>query len=215
MKLAIVVNDIDVGIEKRELGPYGTNTYFVVCKKTGESLVVDAPARPATIVKSLANTTPRYILLTHDHYDHTGALDELRARLNVPLAAHVEDSRSLKLPPEILLKDGDTISLGNIRIEVIHTPGHTPGSLCFAFSRYLIAGDTIFPGGPGKTWSPDDFRQIIESITGKLLTLPEDTRIFPGHGDDTYVKTSKEEYAYFMSRPHPPDLYGDVLWASS
>jgi len=198
-----------------ELGPYGTNTYLVVCKNTGESLVVDAPARPATIVKSLVNTTPRYILLTHDHFDHTGALHELRTRLNVPLAAHAEDSGSLKRPPEILLKDGDIVSLGDIRIEVIHTPGHTPGSLCFKIGKYLVAGDTIFPGGPGKTWTPEDFRKIIESIAEKILVMPEDTRIFPGHGADTTVKKSREEYADFVSRSHPADLYGDVLWASS
>ena len=210
-----MVNDADVGIEKMELGPYGTNVYFVVCKTSGESLVVDAPAKPDVIVNNLANTTPRYILLTHDHYDHTGALDRLRSRLNVPLAAHVEDSRSLKKPPEILLKDADTLSLGNIKIEVIHTPGHTPGSLCFRIGRYLIAGDTVFPGGPGKTWSPGDFKQLIESITQKIYILPDDTRIFPGHGDDTTVRKSKDEYADFLSRSHPADLYGDVLWASS
>jgi hydroxyacylglutathione hydrolase len=212
--MVTVANDAGVSIEKMELGPYGTNTYLVVCKKTGESLVVDAPARPATIVRNLVNTKPRYILLTHDHYDHTGALAELRSRLNIPLAAHIEDSRSLKTPPEVLLKDHDTVSLGDIKIEVIHTPGHTPGSLCFRIGRYLIAGDTIFPGGPGKTWSPDDFRQIIESITARILTLPERTRIFPGHGKNTTVKKSKEEYADFSSRPHPADLYGDVLWSS-
>jgi glyoxylase-like metal-dependent hydrolase (beta-lactamase superfamily II) len=153
--------------------------------------------------------------LTHDHFDHTGALDEIRSRLNVPLAAHVEDASSLKNSPEILLKDADILSLGDLKIEVIHTPGHTPGSLCFKIGRYLIAGDTVFPGGPGKTWSPEYFKQIIESITEKIFTLPDDTCIFPGHGDDTTVKRSKDEYADFLSRSHPAGLYGDVLWASS
>ncbi len=115
----------------------------------------------------------------------------------------------------MLLKDGDMITLGNLKIAVLHTPGHTPGSLCFKIIKYLIAGDTIFPGGPGKTWSPEDFKKIIASITGKILTLPDDTAIYPGHGDSTTVKKSKEEYAAFASRQHPDDLYGDILWLSA
>ena len=210
-----IVDDKNLRIVRLELGPYGTNTYILVCKATGESLVVDAPARAPTIIKGLQGTQPRYVLLTHDHYDHTGAMADLRLRLQVPLGAHAEDSHSLKSPPEIFLKDNHVISLGNIRIEVMHAPGLTPGSLCFLAGKYLLAGDTIFPGGPGKTWSPDDFRRIIESITTRIFRLPGDTRIFPGHGDGTTVKQSKEQYEGFAARPPPADLYGDVLWASS
>ena len=213
--MALEVNERYLSIEKMELGPYGTNTYIIVFKNTGESLVVDAPAEPESIVKGLIGTKPVYILLTHDHFDHTMVLDELRARLNVPLVAHLEDSRSLLKSPEIFVNDGDTISLGNIKIEVLHTPGHTPGSLCFKIRKYLIAGDTIFPGGPGNTRTPNDFRKIIGSITGKILILPGDTRIFPGHGADTTVEEARQEYADFLSRSHPADLCGDVLWATS
>jgi glyoxylase-like metal-dependent hydrolase (beta-lactamase superfamily II) len=212
--MAIIANDNAVRIEKMELGPYGTNTYIIICQKTGESLVVDAPARAATIVKSLQGTNPRYILLTHDHDDHTGALEDLRARLKVPLAAHEADSRTLKTPPEMLLNDGDTIVLGKLKIKVLHTPGHTPGSLCFKIGRCLIAGDTLFPGGPGKTWSPDEFTQIIKSITGKIFALPDSTRLYPGHGEGTTVGKSKKEYADFASRSHSPDICGDVTWLS-
>lgn len=212
--MTIIVNDNNIRIERMQLGPWGTNTYTVVCQQTRESLVVDAPANAKKIVASLEGTSPRYILLTHDHSDHTGALAELRGQLRVPLAAHPADSRSLKTPPEISLKDGDTIMLGNIELEVRHTPGHTPGSLCFLAGKYLLAGDTIFPGGPGKTWSPDDFRQIVESIKEKVFTLLDDTVICPGHGDSTTVGQAKEEYAVFASRPHSPSLCGDVLWLS-
>jgi glyoxylase-like metal-dependent hydrolase (beta-lactamase superfamily II) len=213
--MAIIVNNNDVRIERLTLGSWDTNTYIVVCRKTGDSLVVDAPAKAGEIIASLQGTYPRYILLTHDHSDHTGALASLRSRLKVPLAAHTADSTTLKTPPEIFLKDGDTISLGNIKVKVLHVPGHTPGSLCFKIAKYLLAGDTLFPGGPGKTWSPDEFQQILKSITEKIFLLPDDTVIYPGHGDGTTVKKAKEEYDAFASRPHSPHLCGDVLWLSS
>jgi hydroxyacylglutathione hydrolase len=213
--MATIVNDDYIRIEKLTLGPYETNSYIVVCRRTGESLVADAPADASEITERLDGTQPRYILLTHDHYDHTGVLVSLRTRLKVPLATHVESSFQLKTPPEILLKDGDDLSLGKLGINVLHTPGHTPGSLCFKIGKYLLAGDTVFPGGPGHTETPSDFIQIVASIAGKIFRLPDDTVILPGHGDGTTVKKSREEYAIFASRPHPKDLCGDVLWLSA
>jgi len=99
-------------------------------------------------------------------------------------------------------------------LKVLHTPGHTAGSLSFLTGKYLISGDTIFPGGPGKTGSPDMFRQIVNSITEKIFALPDDTQVYPGHGDATVLKKEKEEFTVFSSRPHSPDLCGDVLWLS-
>jgi hydroxyacylglutathione hydrolase len=213
--MTVLIDDDTIRIEKLQLGPYGTNAYIMVCQKTGDSLVVDAPAEAATLIKRLQDTSPRYILLTHDHMDHIGALSELRSGLNVPLGAHALDSSKLAPPPEIMLKDGDTIKLGNLTLEILHTPGHTPGSLCFRTGRYLISGDTLFPGGPGKSWSPAALKQMIDSITTKLFALPDDTQVYPGHGENTVLKKEKEEYAVFASRPHDPDLCGDVLWLSS
>ena len=213
--MGVVVNDGDIKIERLGLGPFGTNAYIVTCLKTRDSVVIDAPAEADTIVEKLGDTNPKYILLTHDHMDHIGALDELRRRLKVPLAAHAADAGRLSSPPEILLNGGDMMGVGNIQLEVLHTPGHTPGSLCFRAGKYLLAGDTVFPGGPGKTGTPKAFEQIVESITEKILVLPDDTRIFPGHGDDTTVKKVKEEFKIFSSRPHAPNLCGDVLWLTS
>jgi glyoxylase-like metal-dependent hydrolase (beta-lactamase superfamily II) len=209
------VNDASTLVNRLTLGRWETNAYIVVSLRTGESLVIDAPARAADIIATLKGTRPRYILLTHDHYDHTGVMVSLRSRLKVPLATHEASSYQLKTPPEILLKDGDIITLGDLNIEVIYTPGHTPGSLCFLIGKYLFAGDTIFPGGPGHTDSPQDFQEIMKSITGKIFTLPGQTLILPGHGDSATVEKAKEEYAVFVSRPHPSDLCGDVLWLSS
>ncbi|OGN99560.1 MAG: hypothetical protein A2Y90_06270 [Chloroflexi bacterium RBG_13_52_12] len=211
--MVIVKND-DLRIEKLTLGPYETNAYTLVCIKTKESLVVDAPAGDSAIIESLDGTQPKYILLTHDHYDHTGVIVSLRARLKAPLATHEYSSYQLKTPPEILLKDADVLTLGKLKIEVLYTPGHTPGGLCFRVGKYLFAGDTVFPGGPGHTDSPEDFEQILASITQKIYRLPDDTVILPGHGDGTTVSKSREEYAAFASKPHDL-LYGDVTWLSA
>ncbi len=210
--MTIIVEDSAIRLERLELGPFGTNAYIVGCPATQESLLVDAPAEPRVIIDKLGSAALKYILLTHNHIDHIGALAELRAELEVPLAAHPADTSNITPPPEILLNDGDVIRLGELEFTVLHTPGHTPGSLCVRVGPYLISGDTIFPGGPGKTGSPDDFREIIKSITEKIFILPDDTQIYPGHGDSTVLKKEKDEFAVFASRSHAQDLHGDVLW---
>jgi hydroxyacylglutathione hydrolase len=210
--VTIIVEDNTIRLEKLELGPFGTNAYIIACLKTQESALVDAPAEPKVIIDKLGSATLKYILLTHNHIDHIGVLGELRVELKVPVAAHASDTSNLTPPPEILLNDGDVIRVGELKLTVLHTPGHTPGSLCFRIGRYLISGDTIFPGGPGKTGSPDDFRRIIKSITDKIFVLPDDTQIYPGHGDSTVLKKEKDEFAVFVSKSHARDLHGDVLW---
>lgn len=214
-EMPVVIEDDQIRIERLRLGAYDTNAYILVCRQTRESVLVDAPAEAQKIVESLAGTTLRYILLTHGHMDHTGALTELLARLRIPLAAHRADAGSLPSPPEVWLSDGDTVSLGKLKIEVRHTPGHTPGSLCFRCGRYLLSGDSIFPGGPGNTRSPAALQQVIQSLAGKIFTLPDDTVVYPGHGESTVLKKEKAEFAVFSSRPHDPKLCGDVLWLSS
>ncbi len=213
--MAVVVKNDDIQIERFELGVFGTNAYVIICRQSGDSALIDAPAEASIIMERLKGTNPKYILLTHSHMDHIGALSELHSKLEVPVAVHTSDSKNLPLPPQVLLNNGDTVSFGKIKLEVLHTPGHTPGSLCFKTDRYLISGDTIFSGGPGKTRSPSDFRQIIKSITEKIFVLPDDTKIYPGHGDATVLKNEKDEFAIFSSRPHNPNLCGDVLWLST
>jgi glyoxylase-like metal-dependent hydrolase (beta-lactamase superfamily II) len=130
------------------------------------------------------------------------------------VAAHPAEADDLPLEPDFLINDGDEISLGAIKLMAIHTPGHTPGSICFLADNILIAGDTLFPGGPGRTQSPDDFRQIIRSITEKLFGLSDQTEVYPGHGEATTIKEAKQQYEVFSARPQDPNLCGDVVWLS-
>lgn len=212
--MTIVAKDGIVQIERLELGTFGTNAYIVVCQLTKDSVLVDAPGEAPKVMERLRGTNPRYILITHDHWDHLGALSQLKSELKVPIAAHPADSANLPSVTEILLNDGDVVTFGNVKLGVLHTPGHTPGSICFLTGNYLLSGDTIFPGGPGKTSSPSAFEQIVESITNKIFVLPGDTQIFPGHGDSTLLEREKQQFEAFSSRPRKSNLCGDVLWLS-
>jgi glyoxylase-like metal-dependent hydrolase (beta-lactamase superfamily II) len=211
--MAIEVKNEIIQIERYELGPFGTNSYIITCLKTSDSIVVDAPGDAPKVLGQLQQTNPKYILMTHNHMDHTGALAELKSALNIPIAAHPADADRLPLTPDMLLADGDAITFGNIHLTVMHTPGHTPGSLCFYTEGYLISGDTLFPDGPGKTGSPADFSQIVESLHSKIFVLPEDTQVFPGHGNHTVLGKEKQAFEAFSARSHDPNLCGDVLWS--
>ena len=210
-----LVKDDSIQMEKLELGPFGTNAYILTCRQTGASVLVDAPGEAGRILAQLKGTDPKYILMTHNHMDHTGALAEVKSALNIPIAAHCDDAGNLPLKPDMLLDDNDVIDCGDIELTVLHTPGHTPGSLCFLTGKYLIAGDTIFPDGPGKTGSPADFRRIMASLTSKIFVLPEDTRIYSGHGNSTILKKEKKAIEAFSAGAHDTNLCGDVLWSSS
>jgi len=204
----------ELKIEKLTLGAFHTNAYIVIFLRTRDSVLIDAPAQAEVIKKALEETKTRYILLTHNHLDHIGALPDLQSK-PFPLAVHPLDGATLPKPADRLLSDGEKIDFGQVSIEVLHTPGHTKGSLCFKIGKALLSGDTIFGGGPGRTNSPEAFRQIIRSIVQKIFILPDDTEIFPGHGEETVLKKEKEKYKIFASKPHEKNLCGDVTWLFS
>ncbi len=135
-KMTVVVKDDDIQIEKLELGPFGTNAYVLVCRQTKESVLVDAPAEAGKIMEGLADTKPRYILLTHSHMDHIGALTELRHSLKIPLAAHSADAANLPALPEIQLNDGDVIAFVDFKRDMIKS--HDSG-----FALAINLGDIL------------------------------------------------------------------------
>jgi glyoxylase-like metal-dependent hydrolase (beta-lactamase superfamily II) len=204
--------DGEVKITKINMGPYNNNGYIVVCPETNEGVIIDTPAEPEKLLNELGNVQVKAIIITHGHQDHLLGFNEIKGQVGAPVAVGAGDADRLPRPPEIDVKDGSVIKFGNLEIQALSTPGHTDGSTCFLLGKHLFSGDTLFPGGPGKSRSPEAFHQEVDSITRKLLVLPDDTAVYPGHGDDTTIGQARQEYQVFASHPHPANLYGDVTW---
>ncbi|MCH8206367.1 MAG: MBL fold metallo-hydrolase, partial [Chloroflexi bacterium] len=170
---------------------------------------------PGELIAAAKATTVRSILITHSHSDHIQGLTQVASAIGAPVGIGAGDASALPKPADFFLEDGGEVKAGTLTLKVIPTPGHTPGSTCLAIGSHLFTGDTLFPGGPGKTRTPTDLERIIESIDSKLLTMDDNVAFYPGHGDDGRLKTAKDEYSFFASKDHPSDLCGDVLWLES
>ena len=189
----------DLVVRKLEVGSMENNTYVLECPETHESLIVDGCFEPDKIVAGAEGTNVVGIVQTHGHMDHVQALSDLKKQLDVPVMAHPGDTYPVEIDRE--LRDGDEIPFGNKTAKVVHTPGHTPGGVCFLIGRHLISGDTLFPGGPGNTQGdPDRFATIIESVRDKLFTLEDDTIVYPGHGADTTIGKEKPHLQEWIDR---------------
>ena len=197
------------------MGPVDNNAYILTCRRTGEAVIIDAPAEPEKLLREVGDSKVKAIIITHRHQDHTAGLSEMKRQVDAPVVAHPDDAAALPFPPDIQLKDGDTYQVGGVQLLAMHTPGHTPGALCLLTGKHLFTGDTLFPGGPGRTSSAEAFRQVKESIGRSLMPLPDETTAYPGHGDDTTIGKAREEIRIFDSRPHDDNLCGDVDWLKS
>ncbi|MBI5949956.1 MAG: MBL fold metallo-hydrolase [Chloroflexi bacterium] len=196
---------------------FGNNIYVVVDHATGAAAFVDAPdeVEQSIAAAEAAGANPSLILLTHSHGDHTASIDKLKARYGCKVYG---DPREPWLKPGQLdesVAHGGEVKVGNLGFRVLSVPGHTPGSTTFLWGKHAFVGDTLFPGGPGRTASNANLQQEIGSITTHLYALPDDTVIYPGHGDRSTIGASKAEYAVFAGKPHNPDLHGDVNWLES
>ena len=202
-----------VELKRIPVGGFGGNCYLLWCSRTSEGVIVDPCDDAPRILKATEDLRISKIVITHGHADHIMALERVASAVAAPVAVHPLDADMLPQGLNMeFIHDGDTIRLGDESLRVMHTPGHTPGGVCLFSGSTLIAGDTIFPGGPGRTWSPEAFRQIIESIEEKVLSLDDGVRIFPGHGERTTVGEARREVAIFRQRQVPEDFYGEVTW---
>lgn len=197
------------------MGSFGNNAYLIQNRETGETLFVDAPDGAEQLLAALEGGEVTRIVVTHRHPDHWPAIDALKAATGATVACHEADREPYRDKVDGTVADGDEIALGDLRVRVLHTPGHTPGSICLHVGDRLITGDTLFPGGPGRTNNPDNLRELIGSITSRLFELPDETIVHPGHGDDGTIGDSRREHAIFASKEHPADLCGDVTWEGS
>lgn len=198
------------------VGAWQENCYLLVDPETKESLLIDPGDEAARIADWLADTIVRAILLTHADVDHVGALDEMRSRLGVKVGMQPDDAelaRKNGVSADYELHDGDLVPLGMHEIRVFHVPGHTKGSIALRFDASAIVGDAIFPGGPGRTHSPEDFKRALSSLRDNVFTWPDEVTLYPGHGVSTTVGRERPAFEAFVRQPHPDDLHGDVTWA--
>ena len=208
--------DGEIRISKINMGPYDNNGYIVVCPETNEGVIIDTPAEPEKLLNALGEVRVQAILITHKHQDHLLGFAEITGAVAAPVAVGVNDVDGMPRPPERELRDGDIVAFGNQQIRVLDTPGHTEGAACYLIGKHLFSGDTLFPGGPGKSRTPAALRQLLESIDRQLLSLPDDTAVYPGHGpDDTTIGEARRRYQVYQSKPHAADLCGDVDWLNT
>ena len=188
-------------IHKVVVGPMDNNVYVLRCTETGDAVLIDAANEHERLLDLCTGLGVRSVIETHGHWDHIQAVPQLRdAGYQVHVTA--EDADMLPTYDQILADDA-VYEVGRLRLRTILTPGHTPGSMCFLIegAPVLFSGDTLFPGGPGNaTFEGGDFATIIQSIDRKLFTLPPDTIVLPGHGDDTTVGTERPHLQEWIDR---------------
>jgi glyoxylase-like metal-dependent hydrolase (beta-lactamase superfamily II) len=199
-------------IRQVSCGPYDNNCYVLVCPKTGESVMVDTPAEPEQALALAKGTKVTAILMTHCHGDHITGHNEIRRATGAPVWVHESEAGALPVPPEHHFQHNGSITFGDVTVRTIHVPGHTTGGTCLLWRNQLISGDTLFPDGPGKTWSPEAFMQLVASLKERIFTLPDDVAVYPGHGRSTVLGREKAQFRDFERRQHRPGLCGDVVW---
>ena len=190
-------------IHKLVVGPYDNNVFVLRCRATGDAVLLDAANEHEKLLELAQSLNVRRVLETHGHWDHIQAVPAMR-EAGYEVAVTALDAPRLKdVGYDVFLDDKEVVEVGRVRLDAIHTPGHTEGSICFkvAGSPIVFSGDTLFPGGPGNaTFEGGDFATIIQSIDSKLLTLPPDTIVLPGHGDDTTVGTERPHLQEWIDR---------------
>jgi len=198
-------------IVKLEVGQLGANCYIVYCEKTLQGMVVDPGGNGQEILALLnrEHIALTYIVNTHGHADHIAANDEIKAATGAVILIHSEDAKMLISSQENLsmyignnlvcqaadrlLTDGDTIMVGEMQFQVLHTPGHTPGGICLYGNGALFSGDTLFAGSIGRTDFPGgSHSQLLSSIKTKLFVLNDDTAVLPGHGENTTIGVERQ-----------------------
>jgi glyoxylase-like metal-dependent hydrolase (beta-lactamase superfamily II) len=197
-------------ITKVSVGPMDNNAYLLVCQSTGEALLIDA-ANEANRLLDLLGHGPdrpdlRAIVTTHRHGDHWQALGAVAGATGARTVAHPVDAPELPVPPDLLVGHGDTVNVGSVPLEVIHLRGHTPGSIALLHrdtdgTPHLFTGDSLFPGGPGRTWSADDFTSLMDDLASRIFDrLPDETWFYPGHGRDSTLGAERPHLAGWRAR---------------
>ena len=203
-----------------ELGPFLANCYIVGSDRTGEGIIIDPVAEAETIMDNVRQLglTIKLIIATHSHPDHIMALGQIKEETGAPFAMHEAESAGMiasgmarvmgmfmsgsaePLPkPDMSLQDGEAIEVGDLSFTVLHTPGHSPGGISLYGNGMVFVGDTLFNFSIGRTDFPGcSHQQLIESINSKLLTLPDETIVYPGHGPQTTIRAERQHNPFLI-----------------
>ena len=182
------------------VGSYPVKCYLLICRETRSSAVIDTGGNPDAVIKKATEfgLKPEKILLTHAHFDHAGGLEKLDKAFACPTWIDKKEPKPSGSRSYKYLADGEILKLGKIKIEILFTPGHTPGGVSYKVGDTVFSGDSIFAGSMGRANS--SWSTLFESITQKLLTLPDETRLFPGHGPATTVREEKMHNPFFFGQ---------------
>jgi len=199
-------------VEKLAVGEMQANCYLVWDEQSKEAVVIDPGGDPDTIIDAISRNSLKviHIINTHGHVDHVEANDLIRQKTEASLFIHSADVSLLQdlelnlsqalgrgknfLPPTKALEDKDKLKLNGFDLEVLHTPGHTPGSICLYGDKRLFSGDTLFAGGVGRTDLPGgNFRQLKDSLEHKILKLSDEVVVYPGHGPNTTIGKERRD----------------------
>ncbi|NUR70782.1 MAG: MBL fold metallo-hydrolase [Hamadaea sp.] len=190
-------------VESRSVGPGDNNAYLLVCETTGEQLLIDAANEPRRLFELIGDGGLATIVTTHRHADHWQALAEVAAKTRARLLAHPLDADALPVPTSPV-HDGDVIHVGEVALEVIHLAGHTPGSIALLHRGdppQLFTGDSLFPGGPGRTTNPVEFGSLMDDLEAKVFgKLPDATIVWPGHGKPTTLGAERPSLPEWRAR---------------
>lgn len=189
-------------LRKLVVGPYQTNCYILACKNTMEGVVIDPGDEVFRIVKEISRNgvQVRFILITHGHVDHIGGAAELKRITDAPILIHPSDAPALRFPPDGTLREGEEIHVGTYTLSVVHTPGHSPGGVCFIAPGAVFTGDTLFAGSVGRTDFPGGSHEtLVTGVRKKIFPLGDDLRVYPGHGPASTIGQERRTNPFFQS----------------
>ena len=196
----------DLIITKTAVGPMSNNAYVLRCRHDDTQLLIDAADEPETLLRVIGDGGLRTVVTTHRHPDHWQALPQIVDATGATTVAGELDADDLPVTVEQRVTDGDRILVGCCELEVIHLAGHTPGSIALLYDDpdgepHLFTGDSLFPGGVGKTRSPEDFAALIDGVERKVFDrLPDETSVYPGHGNDTTLGAERPRLPEWRER---------------
>ncbi|MCX5587425.1 MBL fold metallo-hydrolase [Streptomyces erythrochromogenes] len=197
----------DLMISKVAVGSMNNNAYLLRCRATDEQLLIDAAAEPQTLLNLIGDDGIASVVTTHRHGDHWGALAEVVAATGARTYAGVLDAEGIPVATDVAVADGDTVRVGRVELTARHLVGHTPGSIALVYDdphghAHVFTGDCLFPGGVGNTHDdPEAFKSLLDDVQHKLFEqLPDETWVYPGHGNDTTLGAERPHLAEWRER---------------